>query len=101
MFSQPPAPVSQFTSPGFELSVGSYLKPKPGGRAGPIASTGGSAGLGLQPEEHCDVCAQCNSGGGGGVYYPAAKGPTQFIGAVSSRVSFSAVFTIGVVRANT
>ena len=30
---------------------------KPRGRAGPIASTGGSLGPGLQPEEHCDVCA--------------------------------------------
>ena len=35
---------------------------KPAGRAGPIASTGGSRGPGLQPEELCDVCAQCISG---------------------------------------
>ena len=36
--------------------------PEPEGKAGPIASTGGSHGPGLQPKEHFDACAQCISG---------------------------------------
>ena len=51
-----------FTSLGLELCFGSFNKLKIGGRAGPIASTGGSRRPGLQPREHCDACARCISG---------------------------------------
>ena len=46
-FAQPPASIRRFTPPGLELSIGSYHMLKSGGRAGPIASTGGSLGPGL------------------------------------------------------
>ena len=48
--------------PGVQTVRRFISRTKARGRAGPIASTGGSAGPGLQPEEHCDTCAECISG---------------------------------------